>query len=156
MPADCPGEHGALQVAALLNQISNMVAMRDPQDILLDNRTLVQVVGNVMARCADQFDATLECGVTRARAGKGWQERVVNVNDPPWVFRNKLGREHLHVGGKDDEIGSVRRQQAELAVFNRGLIGAAQRKVEIRNPIELRKRLAVVGVVTHNAADFAW
>ena len=91
MPADRPGERSALHIAALLNQISNLVAMRDSQDILLDNRTLVQFVRNVMAGCADQLDAALECRVIWARACKGRQERVMNVDDAPGVLRDKPG-----------------------------------------------------------------
>ena len=57
MPCDRARKHRALDVAPLANEICGCVAMRDANDVLFDDRTLVQVEGCVVCRCADSLDS---------------------------------------------------------------------------------------------------
>ena len=86
-------EDHALQIAALLDEAWKLVVLRDARDVLLDDGAFVQLLGDVMAGCADQFDAALEGRVVRARAGEGGQKRVVDVDDAARIGSDELGRE---------------------------------------------------------------
>ena len=53
MPADGPGENDFLEIAAFADEIFNGVAVGDADYVLLDDRTVVQNLSDVMAGCAD-------------------------------------------------------------------------------------------------------
>ena len=57
-------------------------AVVDPQHVLLDDRALVEVGGDVVGGRADQLDAALERLVVGLGALEARQERVVDVDDP--------------------------------------------------------------------------
>ena len=65
VPAHRPRQHHLLQVAALLQQVFEPVAVRDAHHVLLDDRPLVQVFGDVVAGRADQLHPALERPVVR-------------------------------------------------------------------------------------------
>ena len=84
-----PREHAPFDVAALAHEVVGGVAVRDALDVLLDDRTLVEIGGDEMRGGADQFDAArvrLMIGFGALEAG---QERVVDVDAAP----AQLGRE---------------------------------------------------------------
>jgi hypothetical protein len=74
VPADGAGEDDFFEVAAFTDKVFDSVAMRDANYILLDDGTIVEDFGDVMAGCADQFDAALEGLMVWARADKGGQK----------------------------------------------------------------------------------
>ena len=65
-----PGEHGDLEVAALAPQVVDVVAVADPDHVLVDDRPLVEVGGDVVGGDADQLDAALVRLVVRAGAAE--------------------------------------------------------------------------------------
>src|SRR5262245_66316308 len=48
VPAHCAGQHHLLQVASLLHKVLELIAVRNPYHVLLDDRTLVQVFSSVV------------------------------------------------------------------------------------------------------------
>lgn len=60
VPADRPRKHHLFQVAALLKQILQPVAVGNSYDVLFDDRSLVQIRGDVMTGGADQLYSALE------------------------------------------------------------------------------------------------
>src|SRR5579863_3012404 len=52
-------QHAAFDIAALAHEVVRRVAMADTLDVLIDDRTLVEIAGDVMRGGADQFDAAL-------------------------------------------------------------------------------------------------
>ena len=74
MPADCAGKNHTLQVAAFFDQIVHRVAMRDANDILLDNGPLVQHLGHVVAGGANKLYPAVKGGMVRLGADKSRQE----------------------------------------------------------------------------------
>src|ERR1700686_5449040 len=73
--ADRARQHPALDVAALAHEIVGRIAMADALDVLVDDRALVEVAGDVMRGGADQLDAALMRLVIGARALESRQER---------------------------------------------------------------------------------
>src|SRR5262249_47719918 len=49
VPGNASRQHGALQVAAFLDEVLHLIAMRDAHHILLNDRPVVQFRGDVMA-----------------------------------------------------------------------------------------------------------
>ena len=80
VPAHRPGEHRRLDVAAGGDELLGGVGVVDAGDVLLDDRALVEVAGDVVGGGADQLDAALEGRVVGARALERGQERVVDVD----------------------------------------------------------------------------
>src|SRR6476661_10368506 len=90
-------EHAALDVATLASEIVWRIAVADALDVLIDDRALIEIAGDVMRGGADQLDAALMRLVVGARALEARQERVVDVDAAPRQSCGHLVREDLHV-----------------------------------------------------------
>src|ERR1700738_3520024 len=80
MIADRARQHAAFDVAPLADQIVGRIAMADALDVLVDDRALIEVAGDVMRGSTDQLDAALKRLVIGPRALETRQERVVDVD----------------------------------------------------------------------------
>src|SRR3990172_9917413 len=78
---DGAGEHDLLEIAALAHQVVDGVAVADSGDVLLDDRSLVQLRRGVVRRRADDLHAAFVRLVVWACAGERGQELVVDVDD---------------------------------------------------------------------------
>src|ERR1017187_6994953 len=99
MPGHGAREHAALDVPSLARERLGGVVMAHGLHILLDDRTLVQILGHVMGGGADQFYAARMRLMIRLRALESRQERGVDVDALPRQFAGELVRENLHVAG---------------------------------------------------------
>jgi len=120
MPADGPGQGEALGVTADGHQFGRAVRVVDPGHLLLDDRPLVQVSGDVVRGGADQLDPARVRLVIRPRALEAGQEGVVDVDDPPGQLPAERVGQHLHIAGQHDEVGPVVPDQGEDLVLLRG------------------------------------
>ncbi len=75
--------------------------MTDPLDVLLNNRTLVEIRRDVVSRSTDELDPSIVGLRVRAGTLKRREEGVVNIDDVAGEPRADLGGEDLHVAGKD-------------------------------------------------------
>ena len=66
MPLHGAGQGDALEVAALGEQVLDVVAVGDAGDVLLDDGAVVQDFGDVVAGGADELDAARECVMSSA------------------------------------------------------------------------------------------
>src|SRR2546425_9069199 len=80
-------QHAALDIAALASQIVGRIAMADALDVLIDDRALIEIAGDVMRGGADQLHATLVRLVIRPRALKTRQKRVMDIDAAPRKLR---------------------------------------------------------------------
>ncbi len=60
MPADSARQDDLFEIATLLDEVLNGIAMGNAHDILLDDGTVVEFFGDVVAGRADQLHAPLE------------------------------------------------------------------------------------------------
>ena len=81
VPLHGAGEHGALDVGAAALELLGAVVVRDADDVLLDDRALVELLGGVVRGRADELHAAVVGARVRPGAGEGGQERVVDVDD---------------------------------------------------------------------------
>src|SRR5258707_1107158 len=85
-----PRQHAAFDVAALADEVVRCIAMADALDVLIDDRALIEVAGDVMRGGADQLDAALVRLVIRPRALETRQKRVMDVDAAPRKLRRHL------------------------------------------------------------------
>src|ERR1700740_931758 len=78
--ADRPRQPPPPDTAALAPEIIRRVAMADAFDVLVDDRSLVEVAGDIMGGGADQLDATLMRLVVGPCALEAGQKRVVDID----------------------------------------------------------------------------
>src|SRR5690625_5466545 len=74
VPLHCAGECAPLNVFAQRNHFFYRVGVIDALDVLFDDWALIEVSGDVMRGCADQFDAAVICLVVGTRALETGQE----------------------------------------------------------------------------------
>ena len=100
-------QHVALDVASSVGQLLRAHAVVDADNVLLDNRTLIQIAGDEVRGGTDNLDTTVVGLVVRLGALKRRQEAVVNVDDTARHSLAQGGGEDLHVAGQDDEVDVV-------------------------------------------------
>ena len=81
VPGHCSGQDEPLHIRAAELEILYRVGMRHPDDVLLDDRALVELLGHVVRRGADELDSTFLRLVVRTRAHERREEGVVDVDD---------------------------------------------------------------------------
>src|ERR1039457_563890 len=74
------GEHEALDVAPHALQLASALAVVDADDVLVDDRPVIELLGDVVRGRADQLDAPLARPAVRICAGERGQEGVVDID----------------------------------------------------------------------------
>src|SRR5439155_8648090 len=97
VPAHSPRQHYFFQITAFLQQVVKRVAMGDADDILLNDRSIIENLRDVMAGSANQLYAARKRLVVRFGADKGRQKGEMNVDDPMWIPVFEIIRQILHV-----------------------------------------------------------
>ncbi len=134
---DRPRQDQPFKIAALPDQVLDSVLVRDPCNILLDDRTLVEIPGDIMTGGADDLDPPLIRLSVRTLANKGRQEGMVDVNDIVGIFTDHRRREDLHVPGQDDEVNAVFPEQCQLFRLLPGLVFGGDGKHMERDAVPL-------------------
>ena len=86
-------------------------------DILLDDRPLIQILGNIVGSGPDELDPTLVGLVVGPGTGKGREKGVVNIDHWTTNLFKEARREYLHVASKDKEVYFLLRQPGKLFGF---------------------------------------
>jgi len=102
--ADAAGEGGAFAVSAEAGEVCGGVEVLYAFDFLVDDGSGVEVGGDVVAGCADEFDAALVGLLVGVCADEGGEEAVVDVDDAAGVGVAEVVREDLHEACEDDEF----------------------------------------------------
>src|ERR1700761_8280941 len=143
MPAYSAGEHNALQVATARYEVLDLIAVGDAGYILLDDGTVIEIGGDVVAGGAGQLDSAGVGRVIRPRADKSRQERMMHVDDRRRVPGNEGVGKNLHVAGKDDQFDVQLIQKSQLARFSLGTYSRRDRNVLEGDLVEGGQRLGV-------------
>src|ERR1700688_589952 len=155
VPADGARQDDFFDVAALLNQIVDRVAVVDADHILFDDGAIVEHLSNVVGGGADQLDAALKRLVVGLGTHERRQERVVNINEVLGAQGgDELIRQHLHVACEDDETALVLADERNLLLFRFPLVFFSDRYDEVRDAVEVGDTL-VIGMIGNDQRDFA-
>jgi uncharacterized membrane protein len=99
-----PGQHQPLEVAADDLELAGAVGMGDPGGVLVDDRALVELGGDVVGGSADHLHAPGPGLLVRAGAPEAGQEGVVDVDHPAGQDGADRGRDDLHVAGQHHQL----------------------------------------------------
>src|SRR5688572_18114635 len=91
------GEDQLFQITAPANEIFDRVTMTNPDDLLFDDRSVVQFRVDVVACSPDQFHTPSESLMIGLSPNKGGQEGVMNIDNTVGKCCNKLLAKNLHV-----------------------------------------------------------
>lgn len=95
--------------------------------VLLDDRALVEVAGDVVRGRADELDAALLGLLVRLGADERRQERVVDVDHRHPELLEELRREDLHVTREHHEV-DVADEELQDLLLRRRLVGSRDRR----------------------------
>ena len=102
MPPYRARQNDPLEIASSRYEIRDLVAMGNPLHILLDNRPIIQLLGNVVAGRPDQFHAARVRRMVWFGPGKRRQKGMVDVNDGSGISRYEFRTQNLHVARQHD------------------------------------------------------
>ena len=103
----------ALDVLPLALQGEGRVGVRGPGDVLLDDRTLVQIGRDVVGGGADELDTAVVRLVVGLGALEAGQEGVVDIDDSAMEALAQGGGEDLHVASQNHELHAQGVDQAD-------------------------------------------
>ena len=129
---------------------SRVEGVVDPDDLLLDDRTLVELGRHVVGGGADQLHPARVRLVVGLGALEAGQERVVDVDRPAVEPGAQSVGEHLHVAGQDHEVDVVRGDQRLQPSLGLGLGVGGDRDVHERQPGRLDHRTMGLVVRRHH------
>lgn len=101
------GKDVALNIAPRVGQLFRTHAMVHSHNILLDDRTLIEVAGDEMGSGADDLDTAIISLVIGLGALERGQEAVVDIDDASGHGLAQRGGKNLHVASQNDEIDIV-------------------------------------------------
>jgi len=154
MPAYRAREDNFFKVAAFADEVFDGVTMGDADDVLLDDGTVVEDFGYVMARSTNQLYAALKGLMIWTSANEGWQKRMVNVNDALRIAVDEIVGENLHVAREHQKVDIVLLDQRVDLLLGLLLVFFGDRDNGVRNFVEISNGL-IVGMVGNDERDFA-
>ncbi len=125
--------------------------MVDADDVLVDDRSVVELLGDVMGRCPDQLDTALARAAVRIGAGERGQERIMDVDRRHPHPLQEVAAEDLHIARQHQQLGIAAQ---ELEQSHLGLLLAALRHRHVVEGDSRGERLGLdVGVVGDHRHD---
>src|SRR5262249_13224802 len=138
VPAHGLGQNHLFQITAFLDQVFDIVFVRDADDTLFDNRTIVENLRYIMRGRANQLDAAIIGLMVRLASNKRRQERMMDVDDGPGEMLNELVRKNLHVTGENDQVNLLALQEPQLRGFGLRFAFLVDGYELKQHPIEIR------------------
>src|ERR1700674_3120791 len=154
VPTHGTGEHNLFQIAAFLQQVVKRITVRDAHHVLLDDRTVVEYLGDVVAGRADQLHPPCERLVIGFGANESGQKGVMDVDDALRIPVHEFIGENLHVARQHHEIRIVLLQEVQNCLLCLTLVVSWNWNRKVGNSIEIRDRL-IVRVVRNNQRNVA-
>ena len=114
VPTQGAGEHKTLEIPSTGNKVLHLVAMRDAGYILLDDRTIVQFLRDVVTCGSDQLHPSAKGCMIRFGSDKRGKERVVHVDNPEGVLLDKVRGQDLHISSQNDQLDVCIFKKSEL------------------------------------------
>jgi hypothetical protein len=147
-------QHLPFQLTSFADQFFHRVAVCHAAHVLIDDGSLIQFRGYVVARRTNKLHAPLVRLLVRLASHKRRKERVVDIDDAIGVAIYKRCRQHLHVTRKHYQFNVERTQQQQLFVFLFALRLWSDWK-NVKGNVERINLRAKIGMVAHHRDDFA-
>lgn len=152
MGSHCTGQNDGFQIATFSRQIGDGIPMADSGDFLVQDRTLVEILGHIVSGGSDDLHPSVMSLTIGIGTDESREERVVDIDDSGSICIDDEGRENLHVSGKNDEIHVVTRQFSEnfALLFESRL--RSDGKVAVGDP-HVFDQIRMIGVIVDHAHD---
>ena len=127
--------------------------MVDGFDILMDDRSFIEVGGNIMSGRADHLDATRMRLVIGLGALETGQETVMDIDAATRQEARQIVAQYLHIARQDDEVGAgFLDDRLDLRFLLRlGILG--DRQMVERHVADQRYGQRLARMVAHDADD---
>ena len=104
---DRTGQHNAFDIAPDLSKILRRLVVLNPLDVLLDDRSFVQIRGHEMSSRPNELHAPVVRLVIRPCTFEAGKEGVMNVDHSPFKISAQVIAENLHVASKNHCVDPV-------------------------------------------------
>lgn len=104
MPGHCSCQYRCFDILTALDEVGDVAVVIDASDILLYDRPLVEIRGDVVGRGTDDLHSAGVRLVIRLCALEAGQERVMDVDDAALQPGAEIGGEDLHIAREDNEL----------------------------------------------------
>src|SRR6266853_2485671 len=125
--------------------------MADTDDVLFDDGAIIQLLRDIVAGSANQFDASPICLVIGLGSDKRWQKRMVNIDDAVAINGRKFGAQNLHIPSQHEQIDPLTRQKFQLFLFLFSIIRRPDGENIEGNAESLCNRLEVTMVAAYQS-----
>ncbi len=112
---DSPGKDLPFNIGSASGQLRRRIPVAHPDGVLFDDRPLVQVCGDVVRRCTNQFHAALFRLLVRIGAYESGKKLMVNVYHRNTKFLEEVVGKNLHVPRKDNEVDIALQKREDLS-----------------------------------------
>src|SRR5690554_7139714 len=99
------GQYVLLNILTQANHVFDGVAMADANNVLLDDRAFIKILGYVVAGSSNQLHTTAVSLVVWPGTSERRQEAVVDIDHLARILFTKGSRQDLHVTGQNHHIG---------------------------------------------------
>ena len=151
VPFHGAGQHLALGVAAHGGEVFDRLAVVGARHVLLDDRTLVQIGGDVMRGGAYQFHAPVMRLVIGFGALEAGQKGVVDVDGAAGEFFAQVVRQNLHVARQHHQFGALGLDDLQLPGLDLRL-GRRRDGQVMKRDVVAGRQLVELAVVGHDGA----
>ena len=100
----CFHKHTTFYIFSFTNEVLDCITMIATNDILGENRTFVQIIGDIVTRCTDELDSPVKGSLIGVGSYEGWQKAMMDIDDTIRIFRDKEWFENLHVPCQNQEV----------------------------------------------------
>ena len=114
MPVHRPGKDNVLDILSQSHEGVAIKGVVDPNRILLDDGSIVEISSDVVRGRADDLHAPVVCLVIRAGALEAGEERVV-VDAAGFELSTEIVAEDLHMSSEHQQLGAGVREPAKAA-----------------------------------------
>ena len=108
VPFDSAREYDPLDVAPEVLELLDGLPVRDARDVLLDDRSGVEFLGDIVRSGADDLHASVARAAVWVGAHERRQELVVDVDHGHAEALEKITGEDLHVASEYDQLDAAR------------------------------------------------
>ncbi len=153
MPEHGARQHAAFDIPALADEVLGLVVVRDALDVLLDDRSFVEIGGDIVRRGADQLDTARMRLVIRPGALEARQKRVMDIDAAAVEFGGEIVGQDLHVAGEHHQVDVSRLDDIpdRRLLLCLGLLGDGQ--VIERNAGQVVMQIGLARVIRDNPCD---
>src|ERR1051325_10071050 len=132
-------QHHALEIAPPADKVLDIIPVADALNILLDDRTFIQVGGSIVRGSADQFDPPRVRLMVRLRSDKSRQEGMMDIDNAVRITIHDLLTQYLHVSRQHNDFDAMLRQQLQFLLLLQSLGLRRNGEYRERNAVTLNR-----------------